>query len=284
MTYSLSSILGFTIPSAEIARAYGIEKVRGHGLGLSIDSEILGTTDEGIELSNTKELDTKDPLLIGQMVKHEAIQQINKEIESSGVTAYAKATADPVEVSPEFFDYHLGRTLVMCWYDKHSNPNLPVDMERYSYISESGRRMLCDFILTEQIDLSNVPDAIAVYQDPDDPEHHNFLLTPSPDEYADGDSYVRTLKKIVLSYTKRVGMKVKTDADTFPERIDLGGGKAVPFDEDKIKQRIVALIEKGRSNEEIAAKYSIYTPNQIRAIRAHVTMGTYDEAQGGQST
>ena len=143
--------------------------------------------------------------------------------------------------------------------------------------------MLCDFVLAEQIDLSKVPDAIAVYQDSDDPEHHDFLLTPLPPEYPDPSSYIKFLKKIVLSYTKKVSVRTKTDAIHFPDRIDLGGGKTIPFDEDKIKQRIVALIEKGRSNEEIAAKYTVYTPNQIRAIRAHVTMGTYDDAPTGQS-
>jgi hypothetical protein len=284
ITFGISSILGFTTPSTEISFNYDLKKCRGKTWTLSLDTEVLPSTkDGGIKLSNVKEGDTDDKMHVAQMIKHEAIQQIVQHLDEFGVIAAAKAEPNTIGAPPEFFDYHLGRTLVMAWYDKYSNPHLPVEMERYSYVSESGRRMLCDFVLTKQIDLSKLPDAIGVFVDKDDPDHHNFLLSPKPTDFPDYRSYLMLLKKIVRGYANKVATKVKTDAIMFPDRIDLGGGKAIPFDEDKIKQRIVALIEKGRTNEEIAAKYSIYTPNQIRAIRAHVTMGTYDTAQGRQS-
>lgn len=211
------------------------------------------------------------------MAKHEAIQDINEQLQELGIIAAAKAERHALGIPNEFFDYHLGRTLVMAWYDKHSDPHLPVAIERYSYVSESGRRMLSDFWEVRQLDLSKIPDAVGIFALKKNQDAHKFLLSPHPATYSDMRAYLERLKKIVYMYSDKVASVVKVDAITWPDRVDLGGGQAIPFNEDKIKQRIIALIEKGRSNEEIAAKFTIYTPNQIRAIRAHVTMRTYDK-------
>lgn len=69
----------------------------------------------------------------------------------------------------------------------------------------------------------------------------------------------------------------RTEADSWKPRADLGGGDAIPVSEEKLKARVIELVKKGKSTDEIVQKVPYLQPGSIRAIRAHVTLGSYDD-------
>jgi len=53
------------------------------------------------------------------------------------------------------------------------------------------------------------------------------------------------------------------------------------FITDKVKNRIIDLIDEGVETKVIAARFNL-KPGQVSAIKAHLTMGTYSFLYGGE--
>ena len=54
------------------------------------------------------------------------------------------------------------------------------------------------------------------------------------------------------------------------------------FISDDIKKDIIRLLNEGVEPNAIANRYSGLKPEQVRAIKAHLTMGNYDFLYGGE--
>ncbi len=151
---------------------------------------------------------------------------------------------------------------------KHGPGYVCRDVERYSYINDQGHRMLSDFLYFRRVDdlkkdtLPNCLDVIDGYLDID-PQISD--LDPEP---------------LLLFFEFLVAMffplvKGEVGQEGYPLRIDLGGGSS-HMDDAKVKDRVVRLLQKGRSDDEIMARYPV-TIGTLRAYKAHVTMGTYEK-------
>ena len=154
-------------------------------------------------------------------------------------------------------------------------------MERYSYISESGKRMISDFVETRKFSktLQQMQPMVVPLHYKEDAEKHRFVLEPDLDVSTTEKmtAYITRLSKAVRFYAENIAKHLqRSEADSWKPRVDLGGGGAIPINEEKLKARVIELVKKGRSAEEIALKVPYLQPGTIRAIRAHVTMGTYD--------
>jgi hypothetical protein len=286
VTQALLSLLGYFLPSMQVSFGFDLTKLRGVAVALRHDTKVLEPAEDGAtRLENAEVMDGSNRMSLSLQIKHEAIQDINDELRSRGIIATAKLEARRLGIPPEFFDYHLGRTLVMAFYDKHGQPDFPVTLERYSYVSESGRRMVSDFVETRSFrhELASLPDVIAPLHGKQDPATHRFCLHPDPEgEKYKGraDAYLDLLKRVVKGYAEKIAKNIKSEPDTWPEREDLGGGETMGVDEEKLKARVIELIKKGRTTEEIVQKVPYLQPGTVRAIRAHVTMHTYDKKSG----
>jgi hypothetical protein len=287
VTHSVLSLLGYLMPTVRVCFDCKLTEVRGHSVALSPTTKIIEDDGKGhMVLENVSMPDKKDMVHQGTQIKHEAIQDINEELHSLGIVKFAKldseirASLRNKAIPPDFFDYHLGRTMVMGFFDQFGLPDFPISLERYSYVSESGRRMLSDFIETRHLRdvMQRMDTLVAPMSRKDNPDSHRFMLHPKPEvDTLDGmNAYLVRVKKFIYYYADNVARLIKTEPDNWPEREDLGGGEAINVNEDKLKARVVELVRKGRSAEEIAQKVPYLQPGTIRAIRAHVTMGTYD--------
>ena len=290
VTHSVLSALGYLMPSMRVCFDFGLTQVRGSAVSLSPNTNIISDDGNGhMVFENVSVSDGKDKVQLGTQIKHEAIMDINAELKSLGVIEFAKYDSQIREslrkkaIPDDFYDYHLGRTLVMAFFDQYGMPDFPVKLERYSYVSESGRRMLTDFVeirhLREALD--RMPTMVAPMHKKEDPTQHRFMLHPKPEvgTMEGMAEYLKQLKKLVFAYAEGIAKHIKTEPDNWPEREDLGGGEAIPLNEEKLKQRVIELVKKGRTAEEIALKVPYLQPGQIRAIRAHCTMGTYNKVK-----
>jgi len=287
MTHSILSMLGYLMPTVRVCFDCKLTHVRGASVALSPKTKIIEDDGQGhMKLENVTVPDKSDRIQLGTQIKHEAIMDVNEELHSLGIVKYAKLDSEIREslrqarVPADFFDYHLGRTMVMGFFDQFGLPDFPVKLERYSYVSESGRRMLSDFIETRHLrDVMNRMDTlVAPMGRKDNADEHRFMLYPKPevDTLEGMNAYLKRVKKFIYYYADNIAKHIKTEPDNWPEREDLGGGEAINVNEDKLKARVVELVKKGRSAEEIAQKVPYLQPGTIRAIRAHVTMGTYE--------
>jgi hypothetical protein len=141
--------------------------------------------------------------------------------------------------------------------------------------------MISDFIETRKFAqaVKNMPTLIAPLHRKDDPDAHRFALHPEPDISTPEtmQAYIKQLAAAVYYYVDNIAKHLqRTEADSWKPRADLGGGEAIPINEEKLKARVIELVKKGKSTEEIAQKVPYLQPGTIRAIRAHCTMRTYD--------
>jgi hypothetical protein len=287
LTQSILSQLGYLMPNLKVSYDFDLTHVTGTSIQLRPDTKLISDDGAGcMKFENVSVSDNSDRMQLANQIKHEAIYDINKELKDRGIIEYAKLDAQIQQSLRQktfprtFFDYHMGRTLVMAFYDQYGSPDFPVGLERYSYISESGKRMLSDFIETRQLksERDSMPTMIAPLHAKDSTEHR-FCLYPKPEvDTPEGMAeYLKKLKKLVLHYAERIAKFIKTEAEHWPDREDLGGGESININEDKLKARVIELVKKGRTTEEIAQKVPYLQPGQIRAIRAHVTMNSYDK-------
>jgi hypothetical protein len=287
MTQAITSSVSYLMPALRVAFDCELKKAQGTAFIL-MPNATKEVDDQGrVSLQNVR-LVGEDRMTVAQ-IKHEAILHINEELASRGVIDAAKTQAK-VDVymgkkpiaPPDFFEYHVGRTIVMMFYDQIGRPDFPYAIERYSYISESGKRMISDFVETRKFSetLERMPTMVAPLHHKGDPDKHRFVLHPEPDLATPEKmaAYIRQLAKAVFYYADNIAKNLqRSEADSWKPRVDLGGGEAIPLNEEKLKARVIELVKKGRSTEEIAQKVPYLQIGTIRAIRAHVTMGSYDD-------
>jgi hypothetical protein len=287
MTQAITSSVSYLMPALRVAFDCELEKAQGTAFVLSPNATKETDADGRVSLQNVR-LVGEDRMTVAQSIKHEAILHINDELASRGITEAARRQAQldaymgrkPL-VPVDFFEYHVGRTIVMMFYDQFGHPDFPYTIERYAYISESGKRMISDFVETRKFSetLDRMPTMVAPLHHRDDPEKHRFALHPEPDLSTSEKmaAYIKQLAKAVYYYADNIAKHLqRTEADSWKPRVDLGGGDSIPVDEEKLKARVIELVKKGRSTEEIALKVPYLQPGTIRAIRAHVSMGSYD--------
>lgn len=166
------------------------------------------------------------------------------------------------------------RQLMYNMMIKQGGPYFTVALSRYSYVSESKKRMLTDFLEINRLraDADALPEVARFCGFADGSA--KFSLWPDPSAFSTVDNYHAYLHKAVVA-TQRLFKRHQNDIDQWPERVDLGGGETFKMDMDKAREKIIQLIQKGRSDEEILARYPIQ-PATISALRAHVTRGTYE--------
>jgi len=287
MTQAITSAVSYLMPALRVAFDCELKKAQGTAFILAPNATKELDANGRVCLSNVR-LVGEDMMTVAQSIKHEAILHVNDELKSRGITDAARTQAmldaymgrKPL-VPADFFEYHVGRTIVMMFYDQLGHPDFPYAIERYAYISESGKRMISDFVETRKFSqtLDRMPTMVAPLHHKGDPNKHRFVLHPEPDvgtpEKMNG--YIKQLAKAVYYYADNIAKHLqRTEADSWKPRVDLGGGDAIPINEEKLKARVIELVKKGRTTEEIAQKVPYLQPGTIRAIRAHVTMGSYD--------
>lgn len=279
LTQGITSTLGYLIPASRACFNFDLTKTTGHAIRLQKDTVALRDVDNGkLVLKNATVIEKgSDKIQVAQQIKHEAIIDINRELEERGIIQAAERDAHALKIHASFFKYHLGRTLVMAWFDRWSQPSIPVRLDRISYISDSGKRMLSDYVEVHAMtrELDQLKDAIQPFTAKHDPELHRFALHPDPDSFPSMLAYLTFLKKLVSDYARLVGKVAKTESAYWDKREDLGGGEAIPVDEEKLKKKVIELVQKGKTTEEIASKVKYLSIGTIKAIRAHCTMGSY---------
>lgn len=75
-------------------------------------------------------------------------------------------------------------------------------------------------------------------------------------------------------YARLVCKYVKSEPESWPKRVDLGGGTST-MSEEKVKALVITYIKAGKDNEYILRKFPTFKKGALAAIRAHVTRGTY---------
>lgn len=293
MTQAITSSVSYLMPALRVAFDFDLKKSRGTAFILQPNTTKEVDDNGQVCLQNIR-MASGDRMTIAQSIKHEAILHVNEELEQRGITEAARKQAlydaymgrKPF-APPDFFEYHVGRTLVMMLYDQHGHPDFPYSLERYSYVSESGRRMISDFVETRKLShaLAQMPALVAPLHHTSDYGKHRFVLHPVPDVGTPEkmSAYIKTLAKAVFYYAENVAAHLqRTEADAWRPRIDLGGGEALAVNEENLKVRVIELVKKGRSTEEISRKVPHLSPGAIRAIRAHCTMGSYNTAKKAQ--
>ena len=271
LTAGVIQVTAVTVPTFEATTLLDLTHVRGSRVLLDIDTEVH-MTEDGVSFDNARLGSTNDRVATAGHIKHEAIQDINADLKQMGVFNPALHTAEMLEV----VEYHVGRTLVMAFYDRCSYPYMTTSIERYSYISNTGKRMVCDMFefRTFREELERIPLAVAPFNHPDNREEHRFFLHPRPEEtHKTVNAYFDWLMQNVVKPYARICEKVKQHQSTWPERIDLGGN-VQEFDEEKAKAKAIALLKKGREIPEVSEKTHL-SPGTLRALKAHITMGTY---------
>lgn len=161
--------------------------------------------------------------------------------------------------------YDWAKAIVKLATDKHTRPYFLKKAEFYGYVNDAGHRMHFDLFLFDQQNnkFDRLPD---VYSIVDKVVVWNPLLRDP-----------ETRRPFLAEYTIAGGDINWLHPEKYPSRIDLGGG-AIPIDPERLKDKIISWIKKGRSNDDIMARVPV-TAGTLRALRAHVTMKTYDGAE-----
>ena len=281
ITHALLAQPAYLVPAMKVCGKYDLNEYRGSLVHLKasskIGTKIIDNEDgSGYMMVENAELGGDHLTTRATAIKNQAIHDINAMLKRAKVTDYLKEDARRryLPYNPDFdveaLDYHFGRGLVMFFFDKHGESHVPTALERYSYISESGRRMVTD--------LDKIPDPIF----PGDPEEgeggdHRFYLH-WPEIYSNGaegyHKWMQWLARIHSKYARVSARYCKSRPDSWPDREDLGGGAAI-MTEEKVKERVIGYIKQGKNNEYILRKFPTFKKGTLAAIRAHVTMGTY---------
>lgn len=275
ITHDLLAVMSYSMPAVFACWRFDLQKAAGTAFHLTPSTEKSYSEKGELRLSNVRRVEDPQGVALALQIKHEAIAAINEELQLWGVPEAAKRSARQLGIPSAFFDYHLGRTLVMAWFDTYGRPLLPTALERYSYISNSGKRMVSDFVEVRSFEkaFQSLPEMVAPYTDSKDPDAHRFRLTPCPNTLSQGD-YLERLRSLVFGYADKIARHVKLEPDQWPLREDLGGGPQT-FDEEKAKNWALQLLRKGRQLGEVASKTHL-SLGTLRALKAHLTMGTYD--------
>ncbi len=284
-TQDFLATLGYTVPALRVSVGQDLTKLRGTAFGLRFGARVVSNDGTHATVEGASPVNTDDRLNLAIMIKHEAIQDIREELRVTGVVQTAQANWRWMGMPPEFFEDDLGRMLVMAFYDQYGLPDLPVNLKRFSYVSESGKRMISDFVETRKMEqqLALIETLVAPFRSKADPSAHRFMLVPRP-EKDDLREYLLRVRKMVRNYHDLVAQHVRTEPDAWPARTDLGGGEAIPLNQERLKERVIGLAERGLSTEEIAQKVPYMQPGSIRAIKAHVTMRTYSKSGPRRAT
>ena len=144
--------------------------------------------------------------------------------------------------------------------------------ERYSYINDAGHRMNSDYLYFRRVDQQRI-NRIRDWAVVDDDGFLQVCPEICAMEPVEKILHIQALCQAFVPLLKDE-MKI----DEVPERIHLGGG-AIPMDSEKVRQRITHLIQRGKTDDEIMSRYPV-TVGSLRAYRAHVTRGTYEEVAG----
>lgn len=141
------------------------------------------------------------------------------------------------------------------------------DVERYSYIDDSGRTVNADYLHFQKLDeriknhiyrwVSREGDQMVI-----DPILAALDLAP----------FAKTMQLAIVGIDKRCYSLSPTKRSA---RIALGGG-SVPLDEEKVRAGVIEMLKKGRTDEEILAKYPI-TVASVRSYRGRFELGDYVE-------
>lgn len=270
LTAGVIQLVSITVPAFEAVSSLELTHLRGSRLMLNHDTTFEREEDKLV--INNANLGKSSPVLDAGQIKHEAIQQVNEALKEAGCfdpKLYQDAAVW------EILRYHLGRTMVMTFFDQLSYPYLPYDIERYSYISNTGKRMVSDLFefRTFREELCAMPLVIAPLFHKERPTEHRFFLHPAPADFPSVAAYVdHVMTKVGKPYAKLCA-RIKSEPGHWPERVDLGGERQV-FDEEKAKARAIQLLKKGRDMFEVATKTHL-SLGTLRALKAHLTMGTY---------
>jgi hypothetical protein len=103
---------------------------------------------------------------------------------------------------------------------------------------------------------------------------HRFFLHPAPSDFPSVAAYVNHMMLKVGKPYAKICARIKSEASQWPERVDLGG-KRQSFDEEKAKGRAIQLLKRGRDMLDVATKTHL-SLGTLRALKAHLTMGTYE--------
>lgn len=269
LTSGVVQLISITVPAFEVTSTLELTHLSGSRLALNHN-----TTFERTETSvviNNATLGAPSPVLDAGQIKHEAIQQVNEELEKAGCL-------DPKLYDPaawEVLRYHLGRTMVMAFFDRLSYPYLPYDLERYSYVSNTGKRMVCDLfeLRTLRKELEAIPLVIAPLFHKERPKEHRFFLYPEVSTFASPGAYVDHVMRVLGKPYAAICSRLKSGPSSWPERIDLGGQPQI-FNEERARTKALELLRRGRDMREIASKTHL-SLGTLRALKAHLTMGTY---------
>jgi hypothetical protein len=192
----------------------------------------------------------------------ELIEIYTKALMNRNVVIAAVSSLLGVE-KPEYRDeatwksFARRRSGIVLWATllKHGYGYGPVAVERYKYVDEQNRGMIADYMCFERVSKetrSKIPDWLVV-------EDGRMRI----------DSRLASYNGLDMTmYFDAVGLwlgKLGTfDVMSLPDPTDLGGG-VVAIDPNNMKDKAMALLARGRSDEEILAK----CPIPVELLRAY---------------
>lgn len=167
--------------------------------------------------------------------------------------------------SPSTIAFALARRAMELFIHVYGRSQMLAAHAGYSYINDAGHKMISDFcaFLYHEDKLNRQPTIFVPG------EGGSIKLCPTPQSFGHPLAYVE--------YVNDVGLLIPKTLRREPNplqpvaRIDLGGG-ALPIDHGGMKNKIVAALKRGRTDDEIMAKWPV-TIGTLRALRANITMG-----------
>lgn len=156
------------------------------------------------------------------------------------------------------------RQVLSAFQDKRGMAHVPVHWEPYSYVNDVGHRMVSDYMhfRHHRQKLAQIPDGVCI-------EDGTLIPAQRPEDFNTPVAYLRYVLNIATQWSQLPQLFAQQREHT--PRIDLGGG-ALPFDSERTKARVVELLKKGRTDDEILARFPI-TVGTLRALKANITMG-----------
>jgi hypothetical protein len=169
-------------------------------------------------------------------------------------------TNETVQVTPNEFASHIASILLTVFIDKIGRAHHPDDCARYGYVNDAGHRMISDYLFFKSFSdkIKLFPDVLIAGKDP------QWRLAVQPNDSLSALELISMVQATMKLRDKYIPPPLQ-----IPPRIDLGGG-AFKIDDEKLRSKIIQSIKKGRSDEEILAKFPI-TIGSLRAFKANVT-------------
>jgi hypothetical protein len=165
--------------------------------------------------------------------------------------------------NPSTIAFALARRAMELFIHAYGRSQMLTAHAGYSYINDAGHKMISDFsAFRYHEDKLNRQPTIFV---PDG--CGSIELCPTPRSFGHPLAYVEYVNDVGLL----IARTLKRPNLQPVARIDLGGG-ALPIDHGGTKNKIVAALKRGRTDDEIMAKWPV-TIGTLRALRANITMG-----------